>query len=70
MNTSPPQQALCRITKLSVGIFQNVLDKVGLPKLLAAMVTPVTRIQQAMVTMFLMLINSDVRLTRLIQDKV
>ena len=63
-------QALCRISKHSISVFQNVVEKVGLPKLLAAMATPVTRIQQAMVTMFLALITADTRLTRIIQDKV
>lgn len=63
-------QALCRLTKHSIGVFQNVIDKVGLPKILTTMVLPITRIQQAVITMFASLITADVRLNRVIQDKV
>ena len=63
-------QALARLTKHSVSVFQGVIEKVGLPKMLSTMALPITRLQQAVITMFGCLITSDARLTRLIQDKV
>lgn len=64
-----PHQALCRMTKHSVGVFQNVIEKAGLRRALEVLATPVSRIQQAVVTMFLALITSDLRLTRILQDR-
>ncbi|KAF6031687.1 ULK4 [Bugula neritina] len=44
--------ALCRITKHNVGVFENVIEKVGLPNLLNTISsTSSSRIQQAYVTM-------------------
>ena len=63
-------KALSRITKHNSGVFQNVIEKVGLPKMLTTMAIPVNRIQQAILTMFASLITSEVRLTRLLQEKV
>ena len=63
-------QALSRLTKHSVAVFQSVIEKVGLPKMLSTMALPITRIQQSVITMFACLVNSDARLTRIIQDKV
>ena len=69
-NVSVSPQALCRISKHSIAVFQSVVEKVGLPKMLDTMVLPINRIQQAVVTMFASLITSDTRLTRVIHDKV
>ena len=63
-------QALCRLTKHNVAVFQNVIEKVGLQKMLSALAVPISRVQQNMLTMFAALITSDARLTRLVQDKV
>lgn len=63
-------QALCRITKHNVSIFQSVIDKVGLSHILDALVVGINRVQQAIVTMFAQLIASGAHLSRLMQDKV
>jgi hypothetical protein len=51
-------------------MFQNVIEKVGMPKVLSTLALPITRIQQATVTMLAMLLSSDTRLHRFLQDKV
>ena len=51
-------------------IVLNVIEKVGFQKLLSALSIPVTRIQQAIVTMLAALITSDSKQARIIQDKV
>ena len=64
---------MARLTKHNVSVFQSVIEKVGLPKILNTMQLQVTRIQQAIITMFACLITSDsssARITRLLQDKV
>jgi len=63
-------QALCRISQQSPSIFQNVLDKIGAPKIRAALAQPVTRIQQAIITMILGVMTADARHTRFLLDKV
>ena len=63
-------QALCRISRQTPGVFQSVLDKVGAPKIRAALAQPVTRVQQAVITMILGLMTSDMRHTRFLLDKV
>ena len=63
-------QALFRLSKHNVGMFQNVIEKVGMPKVLSTLSLPITRIQQATVTMLAMLLSSDTRLHRFLQDKV
>jgi len=63
-------QALCRISQQSSSIFQNVLDKVGAPKIRAALAQPMTRAQQAIITMILGVMTADVRHTRFLLDKV
>ena len=63
-------QALCRISRQTPGVFQNVVDKVGAPKIRAALAQPVTRVQQAIITMILGLVTSDVRHTHFLLDKV
>jgi len=47
-----------------------VLEKVGTPKIRATLAQPVTRVQQAMITMILGLMTADVRHTRFLLDKV
>jgi len=47
-----------------------VLDKVGAPKIRAALAQPVTRVQQTVITMILGLMTADGRHTRFLQDKV
>ena len=66
----PLLQALSHLTKHSVAIFQNVLEKVGLGRVLAAMAMPVSRVQQAVVTMFAAVVTADGRQARLLLDKV
>lgn len=63
---------MARLTKHNVSVFQSVIEKVGLPRILGVMQLQVTRIQQAVITMFACLITADTssRITRLIQDKV
>jgi len=47
-----------------------VLEKVGAPKIRAALAQPVTRVQQAIITMVLGLMTADVRHSRFLLDKV
>ncbi len=59
-----------RLTKNSVGVFQSVIEKVGLTRMLATMALPISRTQQAVVTAFASLVTSDARLSRLLENKV
>lgn len=61
--------ALCRITKHSPSVFQSVIDTVGVTTILSTLSFGITRIQQAIVTMFGMLIASGTFINRLVQDK-
>lgn len=62
--------ALLRLSKYLISIVQNLIDKIGLAKLLTAMSLPVSKIQQAIITMIGALIMADVtKLSRIIQDK-
>ncbi|XP_033625022.1 serine/threonine-protein kinase ULK4-like isoform X3 [Asterias rubens] len=61
--------ALCRVTRQSVAIFQSVIDKVGLPNILEALAVNITKVQQALVTMFAALLTEGSHLQRLIHDK-
>ncbi|XP_013396898.1 serine/threonine-protein kinase ULK4 [Lingula anatina] len=61
--------ALCRLAKHSVSVFQCVIEKVGLPSVLDTLGASVSRVQQAMVTLFACLISSASHLQRLMQDK-
>ena len=63
-------QALCRLTRQSVAIFQSVIDKVGLPNVLEALAVNITKVQQALITMFAALLMEGSHLQRLVQDKV
>lgn len=58
------------MTRHNISVFQTAIEKVSLPSMLATMSLPITRVQQALITMFGALITSDVRLNRVIQDKV
>ncbi|CAH1788788.1 unnamed protein product [Owenia fusiformis] len=61
--------ALCRISRCSVNIFQSIIDKVGLPKILDTLSIGVSKIQQALVTMFGLLLSTGSHVSRLWQDK-
>ncbi|XP_071943031.1 serine/threonine-protein kinase ULK4-like [Antedon mediterranea] len=61
--------ALCRLTRHSVSIFQAVIDKVGLPVILDAFNVTINKVQQAMATMFIALLVDGVHLQRIIHDK-
>ena len=63
-------QAMVRLTKQNVQVFQSVIEKVGLTKMLTTMALPITRTQQAVITAFATLITSDARLSRLLENKV
>ena len=63
-------QALCRITRLSVGIFQNILDSAGVEGLLETFSSGISRIQQAVITMFGALLAAGNSVPRFLQDKV
>ncbi|KAK7111983.1 serine/threonine-protein kinase ULK4-like isoform X2 [Littorina saxatilis] len=61
--------ALCRVTWQSPSVFQNVLEVMGLTVVCQALTQGITRVQQAVVTMFGTLVSTTVHLSRLIQDK-
>ncbi|VDI57338.1 serine/threonine-protein kinase ULK4 [Mytilus galloprovincialis] len=61
--------ALCRITKQNPKLFQSVIDTVGVTTILSTLSFGITRIQQAIVTMFGVLIASGSFINRLVQDK-
>ncbi|XP_071163636.1 serine/threonine-protein kinase ULK4-like isoform X2 [Mytilus edulis] len=61
--------ALCRITRQNPNVFQSVIDTVGVTTILSTLSFGITRIQQAIVTMFGVLIASGSFINRLVQDK-
>ncbi|KAL8565090.1 hypothetical protein ACOMHN_005293 [Nucella lapillus] len=61
--------ALCRVTWQNPGVFQNVLEVVGLSVVCQALTQGITRVQQAVITMFGALVSTTTHLTRLTQDK-
>ncbi|KAG2465133.1 ULK4 kinase, partial [Polypterus senegalus] len=61
--------ALCRISRHTVGAFQSVIDKVGLPAVLNTLALGISRVQQCMLTMFSAMLLSGVHLQRLVQEK-
>jgi len=64
-------QALCRITKHNVGVFENVIEKVGLPNLLNTISsTSSSRIQQAYVTMLCEAVSRGQHRLKYLQHKV
>lgn len=63
-------QALCMLSRYNPCVFQNVLEKVGQPKVLVSMSLPVVKIQQAIITMFVGLAASEACACHFLQDKV
>ena len=61
--------ALCRLTGHSVALFQHVVDNAGLRTVLNCLVSGVTKVQQAIITMLAALVSKGVHTKRLIEDK-
>ncbi|ESO86237.1 hypothetical protein LOTGIDRAFT_220770 [Lottia gigantea] len=61
--------ALCRIIWQSPGLFQNVIDTAGLTTILSSLTLGISRVQQAVITMFGALIGTGLHINRLLQDK-
>ncbi|TRY56877.1 hypothetical protein DNTS_028944 [Danionella cerebrum] len=61
--------ALCKITHLSAGAFQSVIDKVGLPSILSCLQSGISRVQQHILTMFAAMLASGAHSHRLVQDR-
>ncbi|XP_039192026.1 serine/threonine-protein kinase ULK4 isoform X1 [Crotalus tigris] len=61
--------ALCKITRHSPSIFQNVIEKVGLIAVIHSVATGICRVQQYMLTMFSALLSCGIHLQRLTQEK-
>ena len=61
--------ALCRLTRHTVGLFQHVIDKAGLHAVLNCLVSGVTKVQQAIITMLAALVSRGAHTKRLIEDK-
>ncbi|XP_072174268.1 serine/threonine-protein kinase ULK4-like [Diadema setosum] len=61
--------ALSRICRHSVTIFQSIIDKVGLPKVLEGLAVNISRVQQALVTMFAHLLTEGSHIQRITQDR-
>ncbi|XP_023603500.1 serine/threonine-protein kinase ULK4-like, partial [Myotis lucifugus] len=61
--------ALCRITRHSPSAFQNVIEKVGLTSVIAALASAICRVQQYLLTLFTAMLSCGIHLQRLIQEK-
>ncbi|KAK6166744.1 hypothetical protein SNE40_023371 [Patella caerulea] len=61
--------ALCRIMWHNPQVFQSVIDTVGLTTVLTSLTLGISRVQQAVITMFGALIGSGVHINRFLQDK-
>ena len=61
--------ALCRLTRHTVGLFQHVIENVGLHAVLNCLVSGVTKVQQAIITMLAALVSRGVHMRRLVEDK-
>ncbi|KAM5291977.1 serine/threonine-protein kinase ULK4 [Ctenodactylus gundi] len=61
--------ALCRVTRQLPAAFQNVIEKVGLPAVVAALASAICRVQQYLLTLFTAMLSCGVHLQRLIQEK-
>lgn len=61
--------ALCRLTCQSVNVFQYVVEKAGFKKVVDAFSSSVTQVQQAMLTMFALLLSTKPQARRAIQEK-
>ena len=61
--------ALCRLTCHSVALFQHVIDNAGLRTVLNCLVSGVTKVQQAIITMLAALVSKGAHMKRLIEEK-
>ncbi|XP_025099125.1 serine/threonine-protein kinase ULK4-like isoform X3 [Pomacea canaliculata] len=61
--------ALCHVTWQNPLVFQSVIEVVGLSVVCQALTQGITRVQQAVVTMFGALVASSASISRLTQDK-
>ena len=61
--------ALCRLTGHSVALFQHVIDNAGLRTVLNCLVSGVTKVQQAIITMLAALVSKGAHMKRLIEEK-
>jgi serine/threonine-protein kinase ULK4 len=61
--------ALCRLTGHSVALFQYVIDNAGLRTVLNCLVSGVTKVQQAIITMLAALVSKGAHTKRLIEEK-
>ena len=61
--------ALCRLTGHSVALFQHVIDNAGLRTVLNCLVSGVTKVQQAIITMLAALVSKGAHTKRLIEEK-
>ncbi|XP_050996362.1 serine/threonine-protein kinase ULK4 [Acomys russatus] len=61
--------ALCRITRQSPTVFQNVIEKVGLNAVISCLASAICKVQQYMLTLFTAMLSCGIHLQRLIQEK-
>ena len=61
--------ALCRLTGHSVALFQHVIDNAGLRTVLNCLVSGVTKVQQAIITMLAALVSKGTHMKRLIEER-
>ncbi|XP_067053224.1 serine/threonine-protein kinase ULK4-like [Acropora muricata] len=61
--------ALSRLTSHSPSVFQHVLEKAGFKAVSSALSSSVTKIQQSLVTMFVMLLSTRPQMRRLVQER-
>ena len=61
--------ALCRVTKASPGTFQHVIEKAGFKAVISSLTAGLIKVQQAVVTMFLLLLLSRPQARRVIEEK-
>ncbi|XP_040595562.1 LOW QUALITY PROTEIN: serine/threonine-protein kinase ULK4 [Mesocricetus auratus] len=61
--------ALCRITRQSPAVFQNVIEKVGLNAVISSLASSICKVQQYMLTLFAAMLSCGIHLQRLIQEK-
>lgn len=61
--------ALSRLTSHSPSVFQHVLEKAGFKAVSSALSSSVSKIQQSLVTMFVMLLSTRPQMRRLVQER-
>ena len=61
--------ALCHVTKSSPGAFQHVIEKAGFKAVVNSLTAGLAKVQQAVVTMFLLLLSSRPQARRVIEEK-